>query len=258
MIKFLEKLAKGSGKILLEYLNKTNKISIKKDLGYVGDADIASENYIISKIEKHFPKSKIIAEEKGVLDPKKNPRGLTWIIDPLDGTTNYIHGFPFFCISIGVMENNKLIAGVIFDPIKKELYSAEINKGAFLNKNKINISKMKSFKDSLLITGFYYHQGNKLKKQIEQFMHVQDITKSVRRLGAAALDICYVACGRADGFWEEGVKSWDVAGGTIILLESGGKFTDFKGNPGNIFGNEFVYTNGFIHENLLKTLNYKT
>ena len=255
MIKFLEKLARGSGKILLEYLNKTNKVSIKKDLGYVGDADIASENYIIAKIEKHFPKSKIIAEEKGIINSVTNFNGLSWIIDPLDGTTNYIHGLPFFCVSIGVMENNKLIAGVVFDPVKNELYSAEMNKGAFLNNKIIKVSKNSSFKDSLLITGFYYHQGNKLKKQIKQFMKVQEITQSVRRLGAAALDICYVACGRADGFWEEGIKPWDVAGGTIILIESGGKFTDFKGKNNDIFGNEFVYTNGLIHKELLKILN---
>ena len=254
MINFLEKLVNGSGKILLEYLNKTNKISIKKNLGYVGEADIASENYIISKIQKHFPKSKIIAEEKGVINSDKNFNGLTWIIDPLDGTTNYIHGFPFFCVSIGVMENNKLIAGVVFDPVKNELYSAELNKGAFLNKNKINVSKIKNFKDSLLITGFYYHKGNKLKKQIKKFAFAQELTQSVRRLGAAALDLCYVACGRADGFWEEDIKPWDIAGGTIILIESGGKFTDFKGKNSSIFGNEFVYTNGLIHKELLKCL----
>jgi myo-inositol-1(or 4)-monophosphatase len=254
MIKFLEKLARGSGKILLEYLNKTNKISIKKGLGYVGDADLASENYIISQIEKHFPESKIIAEEKGILNSKMNLNNLTWIIDPLDGTTNYIHGFPFFCVSIGVLENNKLIAGVVYDPVKNELFSAELNKGAFLNKKKISVSKIKSFKDSLLITGFYYHQGDKLKKQIDQFRKVQEITQSVRRLGAAALDICYVACGRAEGFWENGIKPWDVAGGTLVLLESGGKFTDFNGKNGNIFGKEFVYTNSLIHKDLLKVI----
>ena len=254
MIRFLEKLAKGSGKILLEYLNKANKISIKKDLSYVGEADIASENFIISKIEKHFPESKIIAEEKGILNSKKSFNGLTWIIDPLDGTTNYIHGLPYFCVSIGLLENNKLIAGIVYDPVKNELFSAELNKGAYLNKKKINVSKMKSFKDSLLITGFYYNRGNKLKKQINQFKKVQEITQSVRRLGTAALDICYVACGRAEGFWENGIKPWDVAGGTIILKESGGKFTDFNGKNGDIFGDEFVFTNGLIHKDLLKVI----
>ncbi len=254
MIKFLEKLALGSGRILLEYLNKTNKVSIKKDRGYVGEADLASEDYIISNIEKHFPGSKIISEEKGTIDSKENNK-LTWIIDPLDGTTNYIHGFPFFCVSIGVMENNKLIAGVVYNPVNNELYKAELNKGAYLDNKKINVSKVDSFKDSLLITGFYYHQGEKLKNQTEKFFQVQEITQSVRRLGSAALDICYVACGKADGFWEDGVNSWDTAGGTIILTESGGKFTDFKGNTGNIFGNEFVCTNGLIHKELLNILN---
>lgn len=255
MIKFLEKLAKGSGKILIEYLTKTNKITIKQDKGYVGEADIASEDYIISNIEKHFPKSKIISEEKGTIDSKDNNNGLTWIIDPLDGTTNYIHGFPFFCVSIGVMENNKLLAGVVYNPVNNELYKAELNKGAYLNNKRIKVSKTYNFKDTLLITGFYYHQGKKLREQIEKFFKVQEITQSVRRLGSAALDICYIACGKADGFWEEGVNSWDIAGGIIILTESCGKFTDFKGKAGNIFGNEFVCTNGIIHEELLKALN---
>ncbi len=254
MIKFLEKTAKGSGKILLEYLKKSNKITVKKNLGYVSDADHASEDFIIAKIIKHFPNSKIIAEEKGTINSKENFNGLTWIIDPLDGTTNYIHGFPFFCVSIGVMENNKLIAGVVFDPVRKELYSAELNKGAYLNKKRIKVSTIKNIKDSLLITGFYYHQGDKLKAQIKRFTQAQDLTQSVRRLGTAALNLCYVACGKADGFWEEGINSWDAAGGTIILTESGGKFTDFSGKTGNIFGKEFVYSNRIIHNELLKII----
>lgn len=255
MIKFLEKLAKGSGKILIEYLNKINKITIKQDRSYVGEADLASEDYIISNIEKHFPGSKIISEEKGIIDSKENNNGLIWIIDPLDGTTNYIHGFPFFCVSIGVLENNKLTAGIVYNPVNNELYKAELNKGAYLNNKRIKVSKTDNFKDTLLITGFYYHQGDKLREQIERFLKVQEITQSVRRLGSAALDVCYVACGKADGFWEEGVNSWDTAGGTIILTESGGKFTDFKGKAGNVFSKEFVYTNGMIHEELLKVLN---
>ena len=253
MKKFLENLAKEAGKILIKYINRDNKIRIKGDKGYVCDADIASEEYIISMIEKHYPNSNIIAEERG---EKKNIdyNGLTWIIDPLDGTTNYIHRFPFYCVSIGVMENSTLIAGAVYQPFYKEMYSAQINKGAFLNKNKIKVSSTKSFNDSLIITGFYYHDGDKLKKQIERFHRVQSLTKSVRRLGSAALDICYVANGQADGYWEDGLSPWDIAAGTIILQESGGRFTDIDGNPQNIFGKTFVYSNGIIHNELIKKL----
>ena len=256
MIKYVEKLARGSGKILLEYLNKkkVNKITVKDNFSYVGEADIASEDFIINNIEKHYPQSKIIAEEKGVLQSDERNSGLTWVIDPLDGTTNYIHGFPFFCVSIGVMEGNNLIAGVIYNPANNEMYSAANNKGAYLNKNKISVSKIDSFKDSLLITGFYYDQGTRLAKQIERFKKVQNITQSVRRLGSAALDLCYVACGKADGFWEENLNPWDVAAGTIILTESGGEFSDFNNGEGCIFGEQFVYSNSIIHGDFLRAL----
>ena len=152
------------------------------------------------------------------------------------------------------MEANNLIAGVIYNPVNNEMYSASLNKGAYLNKQKISVSKVDSFKDSLLITGFYYDQGVKLTKQIERFKKVQNITQSVRRLGSAALDLCYVACGKADGFWEENINPWDVAAGAIIVTESGGKFTNFNGDEGCIFGEQFVFTNSLIHNDLLRAM----
>ena len=254
MLKFIEQTAREAGNILMKYYNGENKITRKKDLGYVGEADLASEKYILDAIEKSYPSSHIISEEEGELNKELSGNGMTWIIDPLDGTTNFVHRFPFFAVSIGVMINGELSAGAVYNPASDELFSAQQGKGAFLNGQKICVSKIREFNDSLCITGFYYFQGEKLYHQIERFKRVQEATLSVRRLGAAALDICYVACGRAEGFWEEGLNSWDVAAGTLILQESGGIFSDFSGKTGSIFGNEFIYSNNYIQEDLLKIL----
>lgn len=254
MLEFIERVALGAGDILLEHLNSKNVIKEKEGLGFVGEADLASEKYIIEEINKHYPGSRIIAEESGESRSDESTNGLTWIIDPLDGTTNFIHNFPMFAVSIGLMKNGQLEAGVVYNPATKELFSSERGKGAFLNGEKITVSQTSTFKNSLLITGFYYFQGEKLKEQIDIFTRVQEITQAVRRLGAASLDICYVACGRADGFWEAGLNSWDVAAGALILEESGGTFTDFKGNKGDIFNEEAVFTNGLVQNELIKQI----
>lgn len=254
MLKFIEQVALGAGDILLSHLNSKNVIKEKEGLGFVGEADLASEKFIIEEIERHYPGSRIIAEESGESRSEEAQNGLTWIIDPLDGTTNFIHNFPMFAVSIGLLKNGRLEAGVVYNPATKELFSSERGKGAFLNGEKISVSKTSVFKKSLFITGFYYFQGEELKKQIDIFARVQEITQAVRRLGAASLDICYVACGRADGFWEAGLNSWDVAAGTLILEESGGSFTDFKGKSGDIFNEEAVFTNGLVHDELIKQI----
>lgn len=256
MIDFMKNLAIGAGSILMEYHDRKNVVKEKNGLGFVGEADLASEKYIIKEIEKHYPGSKIIAEESGVSNSQPPKNGLTWIIDPLDGTTNFIHHFPMFAVSIGLLKDEQLFGGVVYNPATKELFSSELGKGAFLNEKKINVSKTDIFKNSLFITGFYYYKGEKLKQQIDKFTKVQEITQAVRRLGAASLDICYVACGRADGFWEAGLNSWDIAAGALILQESGGRFSDFNGNRGNLFGDEAAFTNGIVHDaliNIIKT-----
>ena len=253
MIDFITQVSREAGKILLSYLTTSYHVSEKPGQGYVGDADLASERYIIGQIDKSFPGSRIIAEESG-LTRKEVPAPLTWIIDPLDGTTNFLHRFPFFSVSIAVMEGNTLAAGAVYDPFHEELYSAVRGKGAWLNGKPIHVSDTTSFKDSLLITGFYYHQGEQLSRQVERFRRIQEITLSVRRLGSAALDLCYVASGRADGFWEDGLSSWDMAAGVLLIQEAGGRFTDRFGNPGDIFGPTVACSNGAIHMDLLEAL----
>lgn len=254
MLEFIERVALGAGDILLQHLNSKNVVKEKEGLGFVGEADLASERFIIEKIERNYPGSRIIAEESGESRREESENGLTWIIDPLDGTTNFIHNFPMFAVSIGLLKDGCLEAGVVYNPATKELFSSQRGKGAFLNGERIRVSKTYVFKNSLFITGFYYFQGEKLQRQIDIFARVQEITQAVRRLGAASLDICYVACGRADGFWEAGLNSWDVAAGTLILKESGGSFTDFAGKEGDIFSEEAVYTNGLVHDELIKQI----
>ena len=253
MIDFLKRISEEAGAILLSYLNRGGRVAEKPGLGYVGEADLASEEYIIAQINSRFPGSRIIAEESGLNRPE-DPARLTWIIDPLDGTTNFLHGFPYFSVSIAVMENDSLIAGVVNDPYRRELFSAEKGKGARLNDERIRVSGTASFKDSLLVTGFYYHQGEQLSRQVERFRRIQEITLSVRRLGSAALDLCCVASGRADGFWEDGLNSWDMAAGALLVMEAGGRFTDQSGNPGDIFGPTVVCSNAEIHADFLEAL----
>ncbi len=253
MIDFITQVSREAGKILLSFLNTRYRVSEKPGLGYVGEADLASEKYIIGQIISRFPGSRILAEESG-LTGREDQAPLTWIVDPLDGTTNFLHGFPFFSVSIAVMEGNTLTAGAVYDPFHDELYAAARGKGAMLNGEPIHVSETASFKDSLLITGFYYHQGEKLTQQVERFRRIQEKTLSVRRLGSAALDLCYVASGRADGFWEDGLSSWDMAAGVLLVQEAGGRFTDRFGGPGDIFGPTVACTNGRIHADLLAEL----
>ncbi len=253
MLDFITRVSIEAGGILLSYLNTRYRVSEKPGLGYVGEADLASEEYIISQIKTGFPGSRIIAEESG-LTGDEDPASLTWVVDPLDGTTNFMHGFPFFSVSIAVMEGGALMAGAVYDPYHKELFTAERGKGAWLNGEPIRVSGTTSFKDSLLITGFYYHQGVELSRQVERFRRLQEITLSVRRLGSAALDLCYVASGRADGFWEDGLSSWDMAAGALLVMEAGGRFTNRFGGPGDIFGPTVACSNGLIHADFLEAL----
>jgi myo-inositol-1(or 4)-monophosphatase len=251
---YLKTLSKEAGKILLSYQNKKNRIRTKKDKSFVSDADLASEEHILKSIDKYFPGSNIISEESGKKTFDGKGSGLTWIIDPIDGTTNFLHSFPLFSVSIGVFEKGKPLAGAVYNPALDELYLAERGKGAFLNDAKIKVSSIDKLENSLLITGFYYHEGERLKTQMERFRVVQERSKSVRRLGAASIDVCYVASGRVDAFWEDGLKCWDIAAGSIILKESGGVFTDIMGNKGDIFGETFLFSNKKLHREMIKIL----
>ena len=248
------KAAKEAGKIHLKYFNTPIKIRHKSGPNdQVTIADTESEQKIVQTIKKHFPQHNILAEENKY---EKTDSEYTWIIDPLDGTNNFSHGMPFFCCSISLAKKGKPILGVIFDPIRKELFTAEKGKGAVLNEKKIHVSNNSDLNDCLLITGFYYNRGIPLLKSLVNIKHffLKGIL-GIRRMGSAALDMCNIACGRADGFWELYLSEWDFAAGKIIIEEAGGKLTNKAGEELRIRPGYVVASNGLIHKAMLKIIN---
>lgn len=243
-----------AGKYLKKRFTYPKHIGYKGEIDLVTDSDIGSEQLIINSLKKAFPKHKILAEESsGLYKPSK--KGYRWLIDPLDGTTNFAHGYPVFSVSIALEYNGKIILGVVYNPLLNELFTAQLGKGAYLNSNKIHISKTESLSESLLATGFPYDIRHDSKTNLKYFVAFQLKSQNIRRAGSAALDLCYTACGRFDGFWELKLKPWDTAAGYLILKEAGGKITDFCGERYNIYKKEILATNGLIHLQMLKVLN---
>lgn len=248
------KAAKEAGEHALNRMGHLREVSHKggpNDL--VTDVDKKCEEIIISKIKKEFPLHSILAEESGeqlVGDVFK------WIIDPLDGTTNYAHGFPVFCISIGVVYNNSVKVGVVYDPTRDELFTAEEGNGAFLNSEPVKVSTRPKVHDSLVATGFAYNVPGR-NDNLTYFKIIMEKAQAVRRAGSAAIDLCYVACGRFDGFWEFGLAPWDTAAGQLMVKEAGGKVTTIDGKPFDIFQKEIVATNGQIHDEMMISLTPK-
>lgn len=213
--------ARRAGAVLIRNLNKLHKLKVEKKghNDFVSDADRAAEEAIIEVILKHYPDHAILAEESGV----QGESDTVWIIDPLDGTTNFLHGFPVFCVSIGVQVNGRMEAGVVYDPIRQELFAASRGDGAQLDDHKIRVSGRNDLSHALIGTGFPFRQGDKeLEPYLKMLGKVVRNTAGVRRPGAAALDLCYVAAGRLDAFWETGLKPWDLAAGSLIIREAGG------------------------------------
>ena len=252
LFNFALKVIQKANLVILKNLNKISKISYKKgDFNLVTNVDLEVEALILKEITSKYPNHSIITEESGKF--LKDPT-YKWFIDPIDGTTNFAHGYPCFCISIGFSKNNVLEFGQILNPITKDLFTAKKNKGAELNGKSISVSKIKKLKDSLLVTGFPYDRKTSTLNNLKNFCNLTLMTQGVRRDGAAAMDLCYVACGKLDGFWEIKLSPWDVAAGVLIVKEAGGRITDFKGNKYDIFNNKIVATNGLIHRELLKHL----
>jgi len=213
--------ARRAGAVLGRNFNKRDKLTVEKKghNDFVSSADLAAERAIIDVIHKHYPDHAIQAEESGTQGESDH----VWIIDPLDGTTNYLHGFPVFAVSIGVQVNGRLEHAVVYDPMREELFSASRGQGAQLDEHKIRVSGNKDLDRALIGTGFPVRQADvEMQPYLEMLEKVVKNTSGVRRPGAAALDLCYVACGRLDGFWETGLKPWDLAAGTLIIREAGG------------------------------------
>lgn len=241
-----------SGDILKKRFGKTMSIRKKGPVNLVTEMDTASEKKIISLIHKSFPDHGILAEESA---PQRGNSPFRWVIDPIDGTTNYAHGIPLCCISMGIELEGELILGGIFNPFLNELFFAEKGKGAFLNRKRVRVSEQSLLAESLLVTGFPYDRQEKADYYLKFFKRVMQRSQGLRRLGAAALDLAYVACGRFEAFWEFNLKPWDIAAGTLIVQEAGGHVSDFKGRPIRIdHPTQILASNGAIHAELLKVL----
>ena len=238
-------MALESGRIQKESFSKDFAVHHKGEINLVTDIDIACQEKIISMIGRSFPDDDIIAEEKSnTYDGSKN----RWIIDPVDGTTNYAHGYPFFCTSIAYEANGRVIAGVVYNPIMNELFFASAGKGAYLNGDRINVSRVADLKKSLLSTGFPYDIKTNPDNNIDHFVNFLYNAQAIRRDGSAALNLSYVACGRFDGFWELHLNAWDLAAGALILEEAGGRVTDLAGGPFDMYRGECLASNGLIHQ----------
>ncbi len=239
-----------SGRLLKASINRRGKIEKKTELSIVTETDKKAEQIIIRTIQGAFPNHAILTEES----PPMGKSSSRWIIDPLDGTTNFAHTYPVACVSIAYEESGEIIMGGVFDPYRNELFFAERGKGAFCNRKKIHVSRTPWLSDCLLATGFPYDRRERMNEYITMFrsflMKVQDL----RRAGAAAIDLCYVACGRFDGYWECNLQPWDKAAAMLIVQEAGGRVTNFKGKPLTVTDYQNVASNGFIHKEMLEVL----
>ena len=243
--------AAKAGEILRHYWDKTHNIDKKGAIDLVTEADLASEEAIIHLIRTAFPEHAVLAEESGVTHGTDSGQ---WIIDPLDGTTNYAHGLPAFTVSIAFAFEGELIFGSVLNPVTEELFCGMRGLGASLNGRPIRVSSTKTLSDSLLVTGFPYDLKPVIQSMMQRFERCLMAAQGVRRLGSAALDLCYVACGRFEGFWEQNLAPWDTAAGVVIAKEAGAFISDFSNGPYAIEKKEILATNGVIHDEIIPLL----
>jgi len=234
--------AREAGAILREGYGRPKEITYKGEVDLVTESDRRSEELVVARLRRHFPDHGIVAEEGGGAAGAK----YCWHVDPLDGTTNFAHGYPCFAVSIGLVEDGRPIAGVVFNPVYNELFAAARGEGAYLNETRIHVSPVEKLATSLVATGFPTHL-RKSSSNIHYYWQFTLRTHGVRRDGAAALDLCSVACGRFDAYWEFGLKSWDTAAGIVIVEEAGGSITDITGQPYRLGGPSLLASNGRIH-----------
>ncbi len=245
------KAARAGGRYLIESLTEHHAIDFKGEVNLVTEADRRSERMIFDIISSAFPDDQFLAEEGTSSEGRS---GYIWIVDPLDGTTNFAHGLPHFCVSIAVAQGNELKAACIFNPNLDECFTAVAGEGAFLNQKSIGVSAIAKLSDSLLATGFPYDIRRTDDDNLANFARFYKSSQGVRRAGSAALDLAYVACGRFDGFWEHKLSAWDIAAGMLLVTEAGGRLSDFDGNRSSIHKGEIVASNGLIHQEMLEVL----
>jgi len=247
-------LAKETGSFIRNEARKfsTDMVEVKGSNNFVSYVDKTSEKKIIEGLSKLLPGSGFIAEEETT---KESEAVFQWIIDPLDGTTNFIHGLPPYAISIALMEGKDIVLGVVYEIFASECFYAWKDSKAYLNGKEIQVSKSAKISDSLIATGFPYYDYSLVKPFLDSLNYFFVNSHGVRRIGSAATDIAYVACGRFDAFYEYGLHAWDVAAGSIILKQAGGKVSDFKGGENCIFGSEYIASNSNIYSEFLEIVN---
>lgn len=238
-------IAREAGALLMDYFGRVS-YELKGDADLVTEADRASERLVVERLLKHYPDHGIVAEEGG---GRESSSEYCWYVDPLDGTTNFAHGFPVFNVTLALAKAGELIAGVTFDPTRQELFAAEKGGGASMNGQKIGVSKAARLEDSLVSTGFPSRKRH-LNVNIYFYWEMAMRTHGVRRAGSAAIDLAYVACGRFDAFWEFGLNPWDMAAGILLVEEAGGKCSDMKGLPRDLHGPSLLADNGAVHDEL--------
>jgi len=245
--------AQQAGKLIADAARTDFRVDYKQGTttNLVTEVDRRAEAAIIEALSQAFPDHRILAEEGGEGSQQASP--YQWVVDPLDGTTNFAHGFPAFCVSIALEVEGRIVLGVVYDPLRQELFEAEAGHGAFLNGEKLRVSPVTTLDTSLLVTGFAYDQDGR-RSNLEHFSRLVLQAQGIRRTGSAAMDLCYVASGRIDGFWEMKLCPWDVAAGSLIVTEAGGLITDFAGRAFSIYGHETLASNSLIHQAMIEVL----
>jgi myo-inositol-1(or 4)-monophosphatase len=246
------KAARQAAGVIIRHMNRLDSLPVvQKDRhDFTTEVDRLAEAEIIRELRRAFPEHAILAEESGGMGQAR----FTWVIDPLDGTSNYLHGIPHVCVSIAQLDRGEPVHGVVFDPLRDELFTASRGGGAFLNDKRIRVSQRASLDGALLATGFPFRQRQHLPAHLEMVRTVLAEAEDIRRAGSAALDLAYVAAGRLDAFWEIGLKPWDIAAGALMVREAGGRCTDFRGEGGFIDGGNVIAANLKVGEALLKAI----
>ncbi len=257
MLNFAIQTARDAGQVLADKFGRALQVSNKGDIDLVTEADLAAERLVVGRVQSHFPRHSILSEEAGVtVAVGAQGSGWKWIVDPLDGTTNYAHGYPVFCVSVALEHEGRRLLGVVYDPLRDEMFAAERGGGATLNGRPVRVSSREVLNSALVCTGFPYdvrERGDFARHFRAFIMHAQ----SVRRDGAAALDLAYVAAGRFDAFYEEGLRPWDVAAGVLLVEEAGGRVTHYDGSPFHIYKPPIAASNGLVHDAMLAVLTGK-
>ena len=244
--------AREAGQILLDKFGRKINVLKKGNTNLVTAADLASEKFIIEKIRTFYPKHAILAEESGAAIANSESVW-KWIIDPLDGTTNYAHGYPCFCVTIALEHAEQIVVAATFDPTREEMFAAERGQGASLNGRKIRVSETERLQEALLVTGYPY-DATRRENFTRHFSKFIAKARGLRRDGSAAIDMAYVACGRFDGFWEEGLNAWDVAAGLLLIEEAGGRVSYYDDSPFSVYRPPICASNGLIHAEMLEVL----